>query len=111
MKTTITKTFTETHEVEITLPMFVKHEVLNDLVYYYALFEETKYIEVTTGHALNAIKICNLKVDDYIQLPQITEEEFLKAYAEANSVNVINYHKHFTKSNVFIEMVAGGNEE
>jgi hypothetical protein len=107
MKKTITKTFTETHEVEVTLPMYVK----DNSGWHYALLEEEKYIEVALDLWINGIKTLELPIDRYIQLPQITEEEFLKAYAEANSINVVNYHKHFTKSNVFIEMVSGGNEE
>jgi len=107
MKKTITKTFTETHEVEINFPVYVK----DNRGYHYALLSDEKYIEVAICPYINGINIFELSIDRYIQLPEITEEEFLKAYAEANSVNVVNYHKYFTKSNVFIEMVAGGNEE
>ncbi len=112
MKKTITKTTTEVVEIEVNLPMYVKkNEELLQYCYYYALLEDEKYIEVATGKHINKIETLHLKIDRYIDLPQITEEEFLKAYSKANSVNLVAYQNAFNKSNGFIEMVSGGNEE
>jgi hypothetical protein len=112
MKKTITKTTTEVVEIEVIFPMYVKDNHENaDLCYYYALFEDEMFFEVAVGKRINGIKFLHLPIDRYIDLPQITEKEFLKAYAEANSVNVLAYKNAFNKSNEFIEMVSGGNEE
>jgi hypothetical protein len=42
---------------------------------------------------------------------KITEEEFKKAWAYAQSEITLKYHQLFSKQNAFIEMVSGGNEE
>ncbi len=78
MKKTITKTFTETFEIEVNFPMFVKNESFSS-TWIYALLSEEEYIEVAVGKNINAVKTLYLPVDRYIDFPQITEEEFLKA--------------------------------
>lgn len=105
MKKTITKTVSEEIEIEVNYPMFVKDEN-HTITWFYALISDEKYIEVTKGDYVNGIKTMDLQVDNFIDLPQITEEEFLKEYAEANSVNVVNYHNVFSKQNDFIEAQA-----
>ena len=102
MKKTITKTITEEIEVEVNYPMFVK----DNSGTIYALLAEEKYIEVIATKNLNWIKTINLPIWAFIDLLPSTEQEFLKAYSEANSVNVINYHNAFNKQNEFIERVS-----
>jgi hypothetical protein len=65
-------------EVEVELPIFVK-----DPYYYYAIFDENKYIRVSVDNYEKSISYFLLDSKYLISSQQISKEEFIQAYNEA----------------------------